>query len=87
MKKAAQNAWFQVTIIVTDTKLHLTALHTTALLKRGIYTDKECDMGNHGGTLFKIKYDGNKITIDSNALYTQKRDYKSVRYVRPVEDF
>ena len=44
-------------------------------------------MGNHGGTLFKIKLDGDKITIDSKALYTQKQDYKSVRYVRPVEDF
>ena len=59
-----------------------------SVVKTGnIYTDKECDMGNHGGTLFKIKLDGDKITIDSKALYTQKQDYKSVRYVRPVEDF
>lgn len=59
-----------------------------SIVKTGnIYVDKECDMENHGGTLFSIQKTEQGIEIESRALYTQKKDYESSRYPRPVEDF
>ena len=59
-----------------------------SIVKTGdIYVDKDWDMGNHGGTFFTIKQNGDSIEITSKALYTRKTDYVSTRYPRPVEDF
>lgn len=60
----------------------------TSVVKTGdIYVDKECDMNNHGGSKFVITYNGDSVSVESTALYTKKENYKSQRYVRPVEEW
>lgn len=59
----------------------------TSVVKTGdIYVDKECDMGNRGGSLFTIRGGSGGVQVSSKAYYTRITDYTSKRYVRPVTD-
>ena len=60
----------------------------TSVVKTGdIYADKECDMGNHGGSLFVITNHNRTISVESRAIFTKKSDYLSKRYPRPVAEW
>lgn len=52
-----------------------------------IYCDKECDMGNHGGSLFVITENHGEISVDSRAIYTKMQNIPSKRYPRPVQEW
>lgn len=60
----------------------------TSVVKTGdIYCDKECDMGNHGGSLFVITENHGEISVDSRAIYTKMQNIPSKRYPRPVQEW
>lgn len=61
--------------------------YTSAVKTGDIYIDKECDMNNHGGSLFVISNNNLKADVESKALYTKKENYQSVRFPRPVNDW
>ena len=60
----------------------------TSVVKTGdIYCDKECDMGNHCGSLFVITENHGEISVDSRAIYTKMQNIPSKRYPRPVQEW
>lgn len=60
----------------------------TSVVKTGdIYVDKECDMNNHGGTMFTITKTADGVEVTSKALYTRFENYQSKLYPRPVEEW
>lgn len=59
----------------------------TSVVKTGdIYVDKECDLGNRGGSLFTYSWREDKASVTSKAIYTRFDNYASARYPRPVTD-
>ncbi|MCD7873157.1 MAG: hypothetical protein LUG21_07690, partial [Clostridiales bacterium] len=60
--------------------------YTSVVKTSDIYVDKEWD-NNHGGSKFVISNTENGVNVESSALYTKKKDYKSVQYPRPVKEW